>query len=274
MLINFHGVRGSYPCWGEGKQQVGGQTSCVSATLPGQDTPVIFDMGTGIIELGNDLVQEGVKNITVIVSHFHLDHVMGLPFFKPLWNPDVTITFYSPAPEGQMTLEQILREKLFCPPLFPIPFEKIPATCVFKTFGAGESMTLSGGATLDSLALNHPGTATGYRLRQSGKSFCYITDHEHTPDYKEGPLLDFVHGTDLMVFDTMFTPCDYAIHKDWGHSSWQAAVEVAQKASVKKLALFHVSPDYDDEMLLQIERDAQDQFPAAFLAREGTGVEI
>ncbi len=274
MQINFWGVRGSYPCWGAGKDTIGGQTSCVSVTLSDRHSPIIFDMGSGIVDLGRDLLAESVKDITIVVSHFHLDHVMGLLFFKPLWDKSTTITFYAPKTPDVMTLETLLREKLFCAPLFPVPFDQIPAMCHFKTFNFGDEIDLGEEAVLNSLALNHPGTATGYRLNHQNKSFCYITDHEHSVEYNDTDLIEFVKETDLMLFDTMYTPHDMLSHKGWGHSSWQSAVEVAKKACVKRLALFHTSPDYEDEKLLEIEALAHKEFSGAFLAREGSGIEL
>lgn len=275
MKINFWGVRGSYPCWGEECTQIGGQTSCVSATLPNnQDSHIIFDMGTGMIALGKQLLDQGIKNIIIVVSHFHLDHLMGLAFFKPIWDKDTTLTFYSPHLSQGLDLESILKTKLFCPPLFPVPFQEVPATCHFKTFQTGDSFDLSKETTLKTLDLNHPGCATGYRLEHKGKSFCYITDHEHSADFDEAQMLEFVNGADLMVFDTMFTPEDFKTHATWGHSSWRCGVEVAQKASVKKLALFHMSPNYNDDKLLEIENDAQKVFSHTFLAREGSNVDL
>lgn len=275
MKINFWGVRGSYPCWGEHCTKIGGQTSCVSATLSNtQESHIIFDMGTGMIILGQQLLDQGLKNITIIVSHFHLDHLMGLAFFKPIWDKETTLTFYSPHLSKGLDLETILKTKLFCPPLFPIPFQEVPATCHFKTFQTGDSLQLSNETTLKTLDLNHPGCATGYRLEHANKAFCYITDHEHSKDFKEDQMLAFVQKADLMVFDTMYTPEDFKTYATWGHSSWRCGVEVAQKANVKRLALFHMSPDYSDEKLLEIEADAQACFSNVFLAREGSSIDL
>ncbi|MDP4840112.1 MAG: MBL fold metallo-hydrolase [Alphaproteobacteria bacterium] len=275
MKINFWGVRGSYPCWGKHCTQIGGQTSCVSATLANaRHSRIIFDMGTGMIDLGKELLDQGIKHITVIVSHFHLDHLMGLAFFKPIWDEGTTLTFYSPHLSKGLDLETILKTKLFCPPLFPIPFQEVPATCVFKTFQTGDSLNLSKDTTLKTLNLNHPGCATGYRLEHGNKAFCYITDHEHSAEFNEDQMLRFVQKADLMVFDTMFTPEDSKTYVTWGHSSWQSAVDVAQKAAVKRLALFHINPHYDDDKLLKIEKEAQALFPCSFLAREGSSIDL
>lgn len=275
MKISFWGVRGSHPCWGKEHTLIGGQTSCVSATqLNNPQSHIIFDMGTGIIELGKLLLDQGIKNITLVISHCHLDHLMGLAFFKPIWDQETTLTFYAPHLSDGLSLETILKTKLFCPPLFPIPFQEVPATCHFKTFHTGDTLDLSPDMVLKTLPLNHPGCATGYRLEHGSKSFCYITDHEHSADFDEAPLLGFVKGADLMVFDTMYTPEDLTTHLTWGHSCWHSGVAVAQKANVKKLALFHMSPNYNDDKLLKIEAEAQKTFPSAFLAREGTGIDL
>jgi ribonuclease BN (tRNA processing enzyme) len=231
-------------------------------------------MGTGMIALGKQLLDQGVKNITIVVSHFHLDHLMGLAFFKPIWDGDTTLTFYSPHLIRELDLENILKTKLFCPPLFPIPFQEVAATCHFKTFQTGDTLKLPNDTILKTLDLNHPGCATGYRLEHANKAFCYITDHEHSTDFKEEQMLGFVQEADLMVFDTMYTSEDFKEYASWGHSSWRSGVDVSQKANVKKLALFHTSPDYSDKKLLKIEAEAQDCFPNAFLAREGSSIDL
>ena len=274
MQVNFWGVRGSYPCWGEGKDRIGGQTACVSVSMPDREAPLIFDMGTGIIDLGRDLLAQGIKDISIVVSHFHLDHVMGLPFFKPLWDRETTLTFYAVDPNGSMSLENLLKERLFCAPLFPVPFDQIPATCHLKTVNPGEEIELAEGVILKSIPLNHPGSATGYRVQSQDKSFCYMTDHEQSVDFDATDLISFVKDADLMLCDTMYSPSDMPSHTGWRHSSWQNAVDVAQQAGVKKLALFHTSPEYNDDDLLAFEAAAHDQFKGAFLAREGTGLEL
>lgn len=280
MRVGFWGVRGSYPCWGPDKVSIGGHTSCVSLDIAPTIPLLIFDLGSGLIELGEQLMQAPARELICIVSHFHFDHIMGLPFFKPLYDPSFHITFYAAESANHASLEHVLRDQLFAQPLFPVPLSSARANLHFNVFHPDTPIQLVRGVTLSGCALNHPGHSTGYRIddTESGKSFCYISDHEHgtsyTDIYTPQKLLEFVHGTDLMVFDTMYLPEDMSAHQGWGHSSWHEAVTVAREAEVKKLALFHVNPEYSDQQLRAMEAEARFKFSSTFLAREGQIIDV
>lgn len=269
LLITFWGVRGTCPSGLEKGGRVGSHTACVGVDPQDGRNYFIFDAGSGAIPLGHFLKKKKIKNITFFISHFHLDHLQGLPFFDPCWDKETHITFYAPRFSKSLLLENILKKTLFGPPLFPIEFTKLPATFSFKYFEPEEIIFLSPATHILTLALNHPGGSAGYRLDQEGKSVCYLSDHEHVAPFKSQSLVTFAKKTDLMIFDTTFTPHDLPAHEGWGHSTWELAVNVAHQAEVKRLALFHHNPLYNDTQLLEIEKQARAAFPETFLAREG-----
>ena len=135
-------------------------------------------------------------------------------------------------------------------------------------FTAGEPLIFDDGMRVETHLLNHPGGATGFRINHRGRSVCYISDVEHSDLWPDPGLADFVHGTDLMIFDGMFSDSEYAYCRGWGHSTWQKGVELAQGADVKSLAIFHLYPGHDDASLKASEAEMQAIMPTAFIARE------
>lgn len=264
----FWGVRGSHPTCGPHVNQVGGHTSCVSVQ-ESEETILIFDAGTGLIPLGQFLSQQPVTEINLFITHFHIDHLLGLMFFAPLWNPQIKINFFAPYTTEGTTFKDILTEKLFCPPLFPIHFDQTPSKWTFHNFRPQEIIALPNQIKLRTIPLNHPGGCIGYRYQKGQKSLCYVTDHEQKDYQNNDVLVDFCHGSNLLIFDASYVDQDYQERQGWGHSTWEDGVTIAQQANVKALGLYHLDPRYCDQQADQIESQARKVFPKAFIAKEG-----
>lgn len=265
LRIRFWGVRGSVPASGPRLVEFGGHTPCVEIRCG--ERLFVVDAGTGISALGPELGEDAPDEIDILFSHLHLDHIGGLPFFKPavLGSQRVIRTYCGNL--GGESAEAALG-RLYSPPLFPIRLEQLPARFEHIGFSAGETLRFPDGHTVATHPLNHPGGATGYRFSHRGRSLCYISDIEHSDPWPPGDLVAFAAGADLVVYDGMFSEAEYTRCRGWGHSTWQKGVELCRAADAKALAIFHIYPQHDDEYLRRIERDMQAVMPSAFIARE------
>lgn len=233
---------------------IGGNSTCVEVRLD-DDTVIIIDAGSGIAPLGNSLKKrrEHVRHYHLFFTHFHWDHIQGLPFFTPVvYDPRCKITFHSPI-EG---FEGFLREQMRYP-YFPITMEAMNADLRFEVL-TGEPVTING-ATIDYREVKHPGRAFSYKFTENRKSFIFSTDTELTEDdfRKNVPNREFYEGVDTIVMDSQYT-LDEAIEKyDWGHSSYSLAVDFASEWGIEKLVLYHHEPLYDDKKMHAILKSSQ-----------------
>lgn len=272
--VRFWGVRGSIPSPGQDTVVVGGNTSCVEIT--GGGSRVILDAGSGLRGLGDALVARGEhRHTTMLLSHVHWDHVMGLPFFAPLYMPGCTVEITS-GPSGQ-PLREVLRRQMSAP-MFPIDFDQLAGTvrCTEEEPGARLSL---GAITADIALLHHPDPVYAYRLHYAGRSVVYATDHEHGRGDVDAGLVAFARDADVLVYDAQYTPEEYAgaagpARKGWGHSTFAAGARIAAAASVKTLVLFHHDPGRSDEGVKEIVRRARVSFPSTVAAREGLSLSL
>jgi phosphoribosyl 1,2-cyclic phosphodiesterase len=267
--VTFWGVRGSHPQCKPSHIKVGGHTSCVSLEVDGQY--LIFDAGTGIVDAGNEVLNRGLKEATLLISHAHADHISGFSFFKPLYYPDFDLTVISGGLSKEEKdfegIESVLA-KVISPPYFPISWNEISCkkTCIDVPSGAQFSVNH---LKISTIALDHPGGSSGYRVDVGDKSVCYITDTTHTPGEINQNLVRFIQRTDLLIYDAMYTEEEFAAKSTWGHSTWNQAVALAKEAAIGNLALFHHNPDHDDAFMADIETRAQTHFSRAFVACQG-----
>ena len=189
---------------------------------------------------------------------------VGLLFFKPLHDPCFHLTVRA---AGFPSIKDVLAT-VISPPYFPVPLEKTFSQKSFIDLSLGNPISL-GALTVSTIALDHPGGSTGYRVDMGSQSICYITDTTHTPGEINRSLVEFVHHTDLFIYDATFTEEEFRAKPDWGHSTWNQAIILAQAAGVHNLALFHHNPNHDDAFIEDIEVQAQAQFPRTFVARQG-----
>ena len=265
--VRFWGVRGSIAAPGPATARYGGNTSSLEVRCGGR--LILFDAGTGLRELGLRLVQEAPIDADLYLTHTHFDHVCGLPFFKPFFQPQNRFRLWAGHLGGGATLQRVLREFMVAP-LFPVPPEVFKATMEYRDFRPGDILPSAPGITVKTWPLNHPDGAVGYRIEFAGKSFCYITDTEHVPGTPDRNVLALMDGADVVVYDSMFTDEEYAqSFVGWGHSTWQEGTRLARLAKVKKLVLFHHDPEHDDEDLDAIAKQADAALPGTVLAREG-----
>lgn len=246
--VTFWGVRGSIPCPEPEFMHYGGHTSCVSVEL-GEDL-LILDAGSGLQKLGRSDLVKRYKTLHLLLSHAHLDHIMGLPFFAPLYDPAYTVHIYARPATGE-TVDGILK-KMLTPPFSPVTTETFRATLQFHGFGDGDTLSIAHHA-IATHALNHPGGSTGYRIPTETGSLCYITDTEHTVGETDQGLVRFIQNSDCLIYDSMFCDTNFAPYIGWGHSTWQEGVRLKDKANIKTFFLFHYSPDAVDEDLRDLE---------------------
>jgi phosphoribosyl 1,2-cyclic phosphodiesterase len=306
--VTFWGVRGSVPCPGPKTVKYGGNTSCLELRFGDEDRLVVIDAGTGIRELAGHVMKtdlpKGPIKTELFLTHTHWDHIMGFPFFIPLFIPTTELTVYGP-----VTFEDDPLEKIFGDMLqyryWPVRQEELAAKIKYEELKE-RSMDLGEGLWVTTKYLNHPVLVLGYRFEYRGKVFCTAYDTEpfrnlfdvspDDPSYdaeavKEGALAaaeendkvtEFFRGADILIHDTQYTYNEYVNPKspklNWGHSSFEHAVNVAHKAGVKKLLLFHHDPDRSDEELELIERKIRSSVRGkspveVMVAREGLTVE-
>jgi len=245
---------------------VGGNTSCLEVRLPGGEV-LIVDGGTGARQLGLTLAAEAsVKptHLHLFLTHFHWDHIQGLPFFHPLYSKENSVTFYSmKAPEET---REILEGQMYVP-YFPVDFRFLPARRNFvsvsgQTFRFGE-------VEVGNFPLHHPQGCHGFSFSYRGRKLVFASDLEHGDPDLDAILLEVAHNADILIFDAQFTPEEYEKRRGWGHSTWFQATEVAKKAGAKKLLLFHHDPAHSDEELKSILSQARARFKETYLAVEG-----
>jgi phosphoribosyl 1,2-cyclic phosphodiesterase len=271
--VQFWGVRGSIACPGQDTVRYGGNTACVEMRVGGQR--LIFDAGTGIRLLGDQIIAEnkvsGGLAGHIFFSHSHWDHIQGFPFFSPAFVAGNRFDIYGGLTPNGITIKERLDTQMM-DPNFPVPLKIMGAEMNFHNLAVGEVIQLAA-VTVISAPLNHPGSATGYRVNYGGRSAAYVTDTEHLPGQLDENILKLIQGVDLFIYDCTYTDDEYGHPTNgkvgWGHSTWQEGVRLAQIAGVKQLVIFHHDPSHNDAFMDDIGRSAKALFPGAVVAQEG-----
>lgn len=272
MSVRFWGVRGSIPCPGADTVRYGGNTACVEVRCGGN--VAIFDAGSGIRLLGEALAREKAKTeIDIFLSHCHIDHLIGLPFFAPLLDTGIRVRLWAGNLGPGCGVKDAV-DRLMSFPLFPIGIDELKGTIEFRDFHAGDTLKPQAGMSLRTAPLRHPGGAIGYRLDCAGRSLAYVTDTELGVGTIDDGIVGLAKNADLMIIDATFTDEELPSHEGWGHASWQQCVRLANAAGVRRLCLFHHNPDHDDDFLDTIGRAAAAARPDTVVAREGLHIEF
>ncbi len=267
MTVRLWGVRGSTPTPQIENLSIGGNTPCITVRSRSNDC-VIFDAGTGIRKLGANLIQESAGqpiSVSVFLTHFHWDHIQGVPFFAPLYGERNSIRFFT-ALNGRPLRETL--EGQMVQPYFPVNLGQVAAAREFENLNFDDEAKVSG-LVVKPFPLNHPQGAAGYRIEADGAAVVYATDYEHGDKEMDRILLEHCQGADILICDSQYTPEEYATHRGWGHSTWENAVYVAHDAGVKQLILFHHDPLHDDATMMRIAEDARLRFENTIAGWEG-----
>lgn len=265
--LKFWGVRGSIPTPQIENLKFGGNTPCIEIRN-GENECVIFDAGSGIRALGQTLMDEAAGaaiKAKIFLTHFHWDHIQGIPFFAPLYGPNNHISFLSGS-SGRPLQETL--EGQMAKPYFPIDFSQVAAQRDFHQIEHRGEVKV-GGLTVRPFPLNHPQGASGYRIECNGVSIVYATDYEHGVAASDATLCEYSQNADILICDSQYTPTEYERHRGWGHSTWQNAVLLAREARAEHLILFHHDPAHDDQTMMEITQNARIQFENTTGAWEG-----
>ena len=266
--LRFWGVRGSIPSPGPATVRYGGHTTCVSVEVPGGPV-VVFDAGTGIRPLGQALRGDG-RDVLLFLTHVHWDHVVGYPFFEPLYERGRTIRLF---PIGLGDPPRPL-DDLFEPRHFPVAQERLGSPCGYVTEGADEVLGAYG-LSVSALRVAHPGVTAGYRLEVAGRSVVFVPDNELGADgATRDAVVAFASGADVLIHDAQYLDDEIDDRQGWGHSSVGEACTLGADAGVGELVLFHHDPDRTDDALDAIGREAVSWMAArgptrVTVAREG-----
>ena len=265
MELKLLGVRGTVPVHGPSFAQFGGGTSCVLVKADGQG--IILDAGTGLS--GRDVrAFYGGNDFTMLITHAHVDHLMGFPIFPPLFDRGCRCDVYLKTRGNKTARDQV--EALMAPPLWPIRTDCVQAKLTFHDVAASFSL---GAVQVDTMDACHPGGSTLYKLSWGGKSVVYATDYEPESD-EPADFCDFAAGCSLLLLDAQYTDEEYPRHRGFGHSTLRRSAEIARRCGAAQTILIHHDPKRTDRELLQLEEALRESYPGVRLGRGGEEVTI
>ena len=273
MLVRFWGVRGSTPTPQAENLRYGGNTSCVEVRI-GRSV-YVFDCGTGFRQLGRQLSREfaGQATLThVFVSHFHWDHIQGIPFFLPLYEPSEN-QFVFHASARTRSLQRVMEEQM-ASPYFPVNMDEMKGQRSFANIDEGR-VQIDDTVTVEAAWLNHPQGCLGFRIESKEGILVYATDNEPGDATFDKNVRHLARGADFLIYDAQYLPDEYAAkRRGWGHSHWREAVNVVMASGAKELILFHHDPDHNDQCIDDIVRDARNYYPRVRAASESVEIGI
>jgi phosphoribosyl 1,2-cyclic phosphodiesterase len=273
MLVRFFGVRGSVPVSDANTWQHGGNTACVEVETPA-GYRIILDAGTGIRVLGRTArwgADAGPHQACCLLSHYHWDHIQGLPFFAPLYDPRNRFEFFGPAIHGEADMRSALYGQMLAP-YFPVGPSALGAIQDFAAVESGRRWTFHD-VTIEAAQLHHPQGCLGFRIESERGVAVYASDNEPGDRRGDDAIRHLAREADVLICDAQYSPAVLERRRGWGHSSWPEAVGVAQAARARCLLLFHHDPDADDAAIRRTVQLARERFPETWGAAEGLAVQ-
>jgi phosphoribosyl 1,2-cyclic phosphodiesterase len=275
--LSFWGARGSTPTVDPATWRFGGNTPCLELIAP-DGTQFILDCGTGLRVLGSRWTASSASpsaETHIFVTHYHWDHIQGIPFFSPLYAENNEFQFYSFRSKflGRDSLKQVFEAQMALP-YFPVDLSAMNAKRKFKEVAGGDAFTIRENK-ITARWLNHPQGCLGFRIETPAGTVAYATDNEPGDPKLDKSLRELAKGADIFINDAQYTPEQLAsTRRGWGHSSWLEGVRVAREVGAKTLVLFHHDPDSTDRMVDSILRQAREEFDSVFAASEGMVISL
>ena len=270
MRLKIWGVRGSTPTPEIENLAYGGNTSCIEIRSDSNQV-YIFDGGSGVRNLGQALMAEAKDeklSVHMFLTHYHWDHIQGIPFFAPLYRSENEMSFYASCALGSV---QERRQGQMSRPYFPVNMDQR----THPNFVEFDTRDLRvGDLVIHPFPLNHPQGAYGYRIASGPRVVVYATDLEHGHPELDRVLRDYCQQADILIYDSHYTPEEYEAHRGWGHSTWLEATRVARDTGVKQLILFHHDPARDDQMVWQVVQQARLEFENTIAAKESWSISL
>ncbi len=258
MRVKFWGTRGSIACPSPDHVRYGGNTSCVEIDLGAH--VLILDAGTGIRQLGADVLKRGLNSAHILLTHTHWDHINGFPFFAPAYIPSGDYHVLAGHLRDMGGIQHVFARQM-ADPTFPVPLDAMQSKPKFEDFQAGDSLDIYRDVAVRTCPLNHPSGATAYRIDCAGRSVCYVTDTEHVPGQHDQNILGLIEGADLVIYDCTYTEDEFPSKIGWGHSTWNEGMALCRTAGARKLGIFHHDPSHDDAFMDRIAAEAQLAWP-------------
>lgn len=274
------GARGTLASDSKSTVRYGGNTACVEITCG--DRHILFDAGSGLRAAGDEIMQqvkqgegngEQRETVNLFFTHCHYDHISGLPFFAPFFDPKARVKIWSGHLTGPDKTRRMI-ENYMSPPYFPVGPEVFSANVSYHDFEVHDELQPVPGVVLKTMALNHHDECIGYRVEFDNRSICYITDTTHILGEHDQNIIDFVNGTDLMIYDATYTDEEFPIFWNFGHSTWEEGVRICKLADVKRYCIFHHRPSRNDEDLDEIAAQCKAQFEHSWVGQEGMVIEV
>ena len=278
--VKIWGARGTLASDSKSTVRYGGNTACIEVTCG--DDRLLFDAGSGLRAAGDSIMRESNqldaegrprKKLNLLFTHCHYDHISGLPFFAPFFDPKASVDIWSGHLDGTNKTKRMI-DNYMCPPYFPVGPEVFAANVTYRDFEVHDVLTPVQDVVVRTLPLNHHDNCVGYRVEFDGRSICYITDTTHIPEKMDQGIVDFVEGTDLMIYDGTYTDEEFPTFWNFGHSTWEEGVRISKAAGVKRYCVFHHRPSRTDEDLDEISRQCKQAFKRSCLGKEGMTIKI